>query len=61
MIADELVAHQYSRIMSDLGMDINPHKSLISREICEFAKRLVSVDCEYTPIGPKHILQFLTS
>jgi hypothetical protein len=47
--------------MADLGMDINPHKSLVSSEICEFAKRLVSVDCEYTPIGPKHILQFLTS
>jgi hypothetical protein len=59
VITDELVAHQYSNIMSSLGMDINPHKSLISSEICEFAKRIVSVDSEYTPLGPKHILQFL--
>lgn len=59
VITNQLVADQYSIIMSDLGMDINPHKSLISTEICEFAKRIVSVDSEYTPLGPKHVLQFV--
>jgi len=53
---------QYSIIMKDLGMEINPHKSLVSSKgVCEFAKRLVSPTSELTPIGPKNLVQAMTS
>jgi hypothetical protein len=52
VIGDSLVAKSYENIMSNLGLVINPHKSLVSTiGVCEFAKRLVSQDGEFTPLG----------
>lgn len=62
VIANVEVAKQYSLLMQDLGMEINPHKSLTSHKgVCEFAKRLISKTFELTPIGPKNLVQALTS
>jgi hypothetical protein len=62
VIANDLVANAYHSLMVDiLGVDINLSKSLISHTHFEYAKRLVSVDQELTPIGPKNLLIFLTS
>jgi hypothetical protein len=62
VIAHTDVAKQYSLLMQDLGMEINPHKSLTSQKgVCEFAKRLVSNSYELTPIGPKNLVQAMTS
>lgn len=45
-----------------LGVDINLSKSLVSKVgVMEFAKRLISPDAEYTPVGPKNLLQALRS
>nr|QIP68030.1 RNA-dependent RNA polymerase [Erysiphales associated mitovirus 1] len=45
VILDKSVALTYIKIMKSLGVEINLNKSLISRgKICEFAKRLISVD-----------------
>jgi hypothetical protein len=52
VIGDSLVAKSYENIMSNLGLVINPHKSLVSTiGVCEFAKRLVSKEDEFTPLG----------
>jgi len=52
VIADEAVALSYKSLMSDLGLDINMSKSLISSYCYEFAKRWVHVlKGEFTPIG----------
>lgn len=60
VIGDSLVAASYSNIMFTLGLDINPSKSLVSSiGVCEFAKRLVSHEDEYSPIGPRNIVQAL--
>jgi hypothetical protein len=62
VIAHDAVASSYHHIMTHiLGVDINLTKSLISSTHFEYAKRLVSVDCELTPIGPKNILLYLKS
>jgi len=43
--------------MSDLGVDINLSKSLVSsRGVGEFAKRLISPFQEFTPLGPANLL-----
>jgi hypothetical protein len=58
VIGNSLVAESYSNIMFILGLDINPSKSLVSSiGVCEFAKRLVSHQGEYSPIGPRNIVQ----
>lgn len=58
VIGNSLVAESYSNIMFILGLDINPSKSLVSSKgVCEFAKRLVSHQGEYSPIGPRNIVQ----
>jgi len=60
VIADEAVANSYLAVMTDLGVEINLSKSLESRKgVFEFAKRLVSPEAEYSPIGPKAALQVL--
>ena len=52
VIADSAVANAYRSCMEGLGVDISPHKTLVSdRGVCEFAKRLVGPTAEYTPIG----------
>lgn len=57
VIADDAVANAYHALMTEyLGVDINLSKSLISPTHFEFAKRLVSVEHELTPIGPKNLL-----
>jgi len=50
------VADQYRLIMSTLGVGINPSKSVISYEVIEFAKRLVTTHDDLSPIGPGAIL-----
>lgn len=58
VIGNDLVAKSYENIMFTLGLDINPSKSLVSKiGVCEFAKRLVSSEDEYSPIGPRNIVQ----
>lgn len=62
VIANDYVAQVYHRLMTEvLGVEINLSKSLVSETHFEFAKRLISVDQEYTPIGPKNILILLRS
>jgi len=57
-IADKTVADSYFLIMTTLlGVEINISKSLVSdRGVMEFAKRLVTPDCEYSPLGAKNII-----
>jgi hypothetical protein len=39
-----------------LGVEINLSKSIQSNKgVIEFAKRLVSPTCDYSPVGPKNI------
>jgi hypothetical protein len=58
VIADTAVAKCYYTIMTEhLGVDINLSKSLVSAQgVMEFAKRLVSPDEEYSPLGAKNIV-----
>jgi len=57
-IADKSVADSYFLIMTTLlGVEINLSKSLAStRGVMEFAKRLVSPEYEYSPLGAKNIV-----
>lgn len=50
------VASQYLHVMKLLGVSINPNKSVISYEVVEFAKRVVTPSVDLTPIGPGAIL-----
>lgn len=62
VIANDLVAASYHSLMTEtLGVEINLSKSLVSDTHFEYAKRLVSVDGELTPIGPKNLLILLRS
>jgi len=62
VIANNAVAQSYHHIMTEiLGVEINLSKSLISATHFEYAKRLVSEECELTPIGPKNLLILLRS
>jgi len=48
--------------MDDLGVEINLSKSLVSVDgACEFAKRLIISGVDYSPIGPKSILEMVRS
>jgi len=58
---DAVAASYYSLMVNTLGVDINLSKSLVSPTHFEYAKRLVSVEHELTPIGPKNILILLRS
>jgi len=57
-IADKSVADSYFLIMTTLlGVEINLSKSLVSTcGVMEFAKRLVSPEFEYSPLGAKNIV-----
>nr|AWY10970.1 RNA-dependent RNA polymerase [Sclerotinia sclerotiorum mitovirus 7-A2] len=57
VIRNDDVARSYTRLMNDLGLDINPYKSINSSEFMEFAKRLMGPNLDYTPFGPGLILQ----
>jgi hypothetical protein len=62
VIANDFVAASYHSLMTEtLGVEINLSKSLVSDTHFEYAKRLVSVDGELTPIGPKNLLILLKS
>lgn len=62
VIANDLVAASYHSLVTEsLGVEINLFKSLRSSECFEYAKRLVTVSGEVTPIGPKNILLALKS
>jgi len=57
VIANTSVAKAYHSLMTnELGVDINLSKSLVSEHSFEFAKRLVCLDGEVTPLGPKNLL-----
>jgi hypothetical protein len=57
VIANKEVAQGYYNLVTAVfGVDINLSKSVISDHgLVEFAKRLVSPEYEYTPVGPKNI------
>lgn len=62
VIADESVAKAYHELMTvTLGVDINLSKSLISKHSFEFAKRLVTLTGEVSPVGAKTLLLCLKS
>lgn len=50
------VAERYLELMKVLGVGINMSKSVVSSEIMEFAKRLVSPSFELSPIGAGNLL-----
>lgn len=57
VIANEAVAKSYHSLMTEvLGVSINLSKSLVSRNSFEFAKQLVLVDGNVTPVGAKNLL-----
>lgn len=58
VIADDLVASEYLRLMKMLGVDINLAKSLQSKDFCEFAKRWIGPSgLDLSPLGPGLILR----
>lgn len=61
VIANKQVADIYLFTMTKVfGVEINISKSLISNNgTAEFAKHLVTRDCNYTPVGPKNVSQSL--
>lgn len=62
VIAEEAVAKSYHYIMTEvLGVDINLSKTLVSKHSFEFAKRLVTMDGEVSPVGAKNLLVALKS
>jgi len=57
VIADAAVAQAYHYLMTViLGVEINLSKSLVSQHSFEFAKRLVTLDGEVSPVGAKNLL-----
>lgn len=62
VIANDAVAKSYHMIMTQiLGVEINLSKTLISKHSFEFAKRLVTLDGEVSPVGAKNLLVGLKS
>lgn len=52
VIADRAVAESYKALMRDLGVGISDAKSLVSEKgVCEFAKKLVGPEGDYSPLG----------
>jgi len=48
--------------MTDLGVDINLSKSLVSKiGIAEFAKKLIGPSHDFSPLGPKSLFEFIKS
>jgi hypothetical protein len=48
--------------MTDLGVDINLSKSLVSKQgVAEFAKKLIGPNHDYSPLGPKSLFEFIKS
>lgn len=62
VIASAPVAEAYRILMEDLGVDINLSKSLVSSiGACEFAKKLIIEGVDFSPLGPKSILEMIQS
>lgn len=62
VIANTSVAKSYHALMVDvLGVEINLSKSLVSNDSFEFAKRLVTMGGEVSPVGAKNLLVGLKS
>jgi len=62
VIANSSVAKSYHHLMTSvLGVEINLSKSLISLNSFEFAKRLVTMKGEVSPVGAKNLLVALKS
>jgi len=62
VIANSSVAKSYHHLMTTvLGVEINLSKSLISSDSFEFAKRLVTMKGEVSPVGAKNLLVALKS
>jgi len=62
VIANGSVAKSYHHLMTTvLGVEINLSKSLISSNSFEFAKRLVTMKGEVSPVGAKNLLVALKS
>lgn len=62
VIANENVAKAYHTFMvTQLGVEINLSKSLVSKHSFEFAKRLVTKEGEVSPVGAKNLLVALKS
>jgi len=62
VIANTSVAKSYHALMVDvLGVEINLSKSLVSNDSFEFAKRLVTMKGEVSPVGAKNLLVGLKS
>jgi len=56
VINHDAVAQCYVDLMSTLGVSINLGKSVISKDVVEFAKRWLTPYGEITPLGPGNIL-----
>lgn len=62
VIGNKAVAMTYHHLMTSiLGVDINSSKSLVSKHTFEFAKRLVTLEGDLSPVGPKALLVCLRS
>jgi hypothetical protein len=61
-IANDIVADEYIKLMTILGLSINRQKSVESFRFTEFAKKLKGYNgLDYSPIGPGLILQTIRS
>jgi hypothetical protein len=57
VIGNEKVANSYYHLLTTvLGVEINLSKSLISKHVFEFAKRIVFHGTDLSPVGPKALL-----
>jgi len=57
VIANNAVAKSYHHIMTKvLGVEINLAKSMVSLAAFEFAKRIITLEGEVSPVGPKNLL-----
>lgn len=62
VICDNSVASSYHSIMTQvLGVKINLSKSMVSANSFEFAKRIITLDGEVSPVGAKNLLVGLKS
>lgn len=59
VINHNLVALEYTKIMEVLGVKINPNKSVVSKHLIEFAKRLATPSIEFSPVGAGAILSIM--
>ena len=62
VIADEALSKSYHHIITQtLGVEINLSKSLVSKRVFEYAKRLIYLDVDYSPIKANNLLVALKS